>query len=91
MGSQRSNADQKCDRVLVSQAILDRFRRDPVGFFNHLVTIDVTWIHMYDPETKEEYKEWRHSGFPRPKKFKTQKSSTKMLAYVFWDKVGLSL
>jgi hypothetical protein len=29
----RLNADQKRDRVFVSQAILDRFRRDPVGFF----------------------------------------------------------
>jgi hypothetical protein len=27
------NADQKRDRVLVPQAILDRFRWDPVGFF----------------------------------------------------------
>jgi hypothetical protein len=27
------NADQKHDRVLASQAILDQFRRDPVGFF----------------------------------------------------------
>jgi hypothetical protein len=27
------NADQKRDRVLASQAILDRFRRNPVGFF----------------------------------------------------------
>jgi hypothetical protein len=26
------NADQKRDRVLVSQAILDRFRQDPGGF-----------------------------------------------------------
>jgi transposase len=68
------NADQKCDRVLVSQDILDRFRWDPVGFFSLLVTIDETWIHIrvYDPETKEQSKEWKHSGSPRPKKFKTQ-------------------
>jgi hypothetical protein len=30
------NADEKRDRVLVSQAILDQFRRDPVGFLNVL-------------------------------------------------------
>jgi hypothetical protein len=41
---------------------------------------------IYDPETKEQSKEWRHSGSPRPKKFKTQKSSSKVLASVFWDK-----
>jgi hypothetical protein len=29
--------------------------------------------------------------FPRPKKFKTQKSSRKVLASVFWDKEGILL
>jgi hypothetical protein len=60
--------------VLVSQDILDRFQRDPVGFFNCLIIMDEIWIHIYDPETKEQSLEWRHSGDSRPKKFKTQKS-----------------
>lgn len=47
------NAGQKRDRVLVSQTIVDRFRRDPVGLFNRLVTMDETWVHTYDPEAKE--------------------------------------
>jgi hypothetical protein len=46
---------------------------------------------MYDPETKKQYKEERHSGSPSPKKFKTQKSSSEMLASVFWDKDGILL
>jgi hypothetical protein len=48
-------------------------------------------IYIYDPETKEQSKEWRHSGSLRPKKFKTQKSSSKVLASVFWDKDGILL
>jgi DNA-binding transcriptional regulator GbsR (MarR family) len=40
------NSDQKHDRVLASQAILDGFWQDPVEFFNHLVTMDETWIHI---------------------------------------------
>jgi hypothetical protein len=48
--------------------------------------MDETWIHIYDPETKQQSKEWRHSGSPHPKKFKTQKSSSKVLVSVFWDK-----
>jgi hypothetical protein len=56
MGSQCLNADQKRDRVLASQTILDRFQRDPVEFWNRLVTMDETWIHTYDPETKEQSK-----------------------------------
>jgi hypothetical protein len=36
-------------------------------FFNRLVTMDETWIlHMYEPETKEQSKEWRQ-WFPASK------------------------
>jgi hypothetical protein len=45
------NADQKRDRVFASQAILDRFQRNHLGFFNRLIIMDETWIHIYDPET----------------------------------------
>jgi hypothetical protein len=37
------------------KVILDQFRRNPVEFFNRLVTMDETWIHLYDPETKEQF------------------------------------
>jgi len=36
-----------------------------------LVTMDEIWLYHYDPETKQQWKEWRHSGSPRP----TQKNS----------------
>jgi len=31
-----------------------------------LVTMDETWLYHYDPETKQQSLEWRHSGSPRP-------------------------
>jgi hypothetical protein len=62
---------------------IDRIRQDSVGLLNHLVTMDETWIHIYDPVAKEEFKAWRRSGFPRPKKFKSQKSSSNTQASVF--------
>jgi hypothetical protein len=36
--------------------------------------------------SKNDQRNWRHSGSPRPKKFKTQKSLSKVLAPVFRDK-----
>ena len=30
--------------------------------------MDETWLSHYDPETKQQSMEWRHSGSPRPKK-----------------------
>jgi len=35
--------------------------------------------------------EWRHSGSPRPKKFRVQKSAGKFLASIFWDQDGILL
>jgi len=35
--------------------------------------------------------EWRHSGSPRPEKFRAQKSAGKVLASIFWDQDGIPL
>jgi len=35
--------------------------------------------------------EWRHSGSPRPKKLRVQKSAGKFLASIFWDQDGTLL
>jgi hypothetical protein len=45
-------------------------------------------IYVYDLKTKEQSKESRHNGLKRAKKLKTLKSSSKVLASVFWDKLG---
>ena len=51
-----------------SVAVLEHFARNESDFLGELVTGDETWIYCYDPETKEQSKEWRHSGSPGPKK-----------------------
>jgi len=35
--------------------------------------------------------EWRHSGSPRSKKFRVQKSAGKVLVYIFWDQDAILL
>jgi histone-lysine N-methyltransferase SETMAR len=83
-------SEQKQARVQTSTAVLAHFSDTP-DFLARLVTEDETWLHIYDPETKEQSKEWRHSGSPRPKKFRAQKSAKKVMASVFWDKDGILL
>jgi hypothetical protein len=39
---------------------------------------------------KQQTMEWRHSGSPRPKKFRVQKSPGKFLASIFWIKTASS-
>jgi len=35
--------------------------------------------------------EWHHSGSPRPKKFRVQKTAGEVLASIFWDQDGILL
>jgi len=85
------NANQKLQRCQSSEQILEFLRRDPNDFLSRLVTTDKAWLYHYDPETKQQSLEWRHSGSPRPKKFRVQKAARKVLASIFWDKDGILL
>jgi len=71
------NADQKRQRYQLSEQLLEFFRRNPNDFPSRLVTTDETWLYNYDPQTKQQLMEWRHSGSLRPKKFRVQKSAGK--------------
>ena len=53
--------------------------------------MDEIWLYRYDPETKQQSMEWRHSGLSRPKKFQVQKSAGKVLASIVWDQDGVLL
>jgi len=53
--------------------------------------MDETWLYHYDPETKQQSMEWRHSGSHRPKQLRVQKSAGKVLASIFGDQDGILL
>lgn len=50
-----------------------------------LVTIDVTWLHRYDLESKQHSKEWKRSDFPQPEILRVQKSAGEILASIFFN------
>ena len=85
------NADQKRQRCQSSEQLLEYFRRDPNDFLSRLVTMDEIWLYHYYPETKQRSVEWWHTGSPRPKKFRVQKSAGKVLDSIFWDQDGILL
>jgi len=86
------NADQKRQRCYSSEQHLEFFRHDPNYFLSRPVTMDETWLYHYDPETKQQSMEWRHSGSPLSKTFRVQKSAGKVLASIFfWDQDGILL
>jgi len=55
-----------------------------------LVTMDETRLYHHDPETKQQSMEWRHSGSPRTKIFRVQKSAGKFSPRFFGIKTPSS-
>ncbi|XP_046964572.1 histone-lysine N-methyltransferase SETMAR-like [Vanessa cardui] len=58
-------------------------------FLLRFVTIDETWIHHFDPETKQQFMTWKRASSPTPKKFKVSSSARKVMASVFRDAEGI--
>ena len=54
------------------------------------MTMDEPWLYQYDPETKQQSLEWRHSGSPRPKT-PSAIICWKIRASIFWDQDGILL
>jgi len=54
-------------------------------FIRRIVTDDETWLHDYDPETKQQSMQWKHVSSPYPLKFKMQASAGKIMCIIFWD------
>ena len=60
-------------------------------FLKRIITGDETWIHHYDPESKQQRTQWKHATSPSPRKFKVQASAGKVMCTIFWDAEGVLL
>ncbi|GFV01790.1 histone-lysine N-methyltransferase SETMAR [Trichonephila clavipes] len=66
---------------------LFRYQEDP-AFMKRIVTVDETWCHHYESETKRDSMQWKHASSPPPEKFRAVKSIGKVLLTVFFDVQG---
>ncbi|GFR68636.1 histone-lysine n-methyltransferase setmar-like protein [Elysia marginata] len=60
----------KLQTVQICRELLAKFDEDGEDFLRQIVTGDESWVHHYDPESKQQSKEYRHETSPSPKKFK---------------------
>ncbi|KAM3914022.1 histone-lysine N-methyltransferase SETMAR-like [Leptodactylus fuscus] len=81
--------EQKKKRVDISRANLKKFQADQENFLSRFVTMDKTWIHHFDPETKQQSITWKRGNEPTLKKFKVSSSAGKVMVSVFWDAEGI--
>src|SRR5215469_6723562 len=68
--------------------MLDSTISDP-DFLNTIITGDESWVYGYDPETKSQSSQWKHSSSPRPKKARQVRSNVKVMLTAFFDSRGV--
>ena len=73
-------AQQKRLRKEISEDSIDTYSSDILKFLRRFVTMDEVWVYHYDPETKEQSKEWRKPEEGAPRKFRSVASTRKILA-----------
>ena len=81
--------EKKQVRLATSRDNLSLYNADPAKFLRRYVTMDETWAHYFDPETKQQSKHWKHVTSPTPVKFRKIASAGKIMASVFWDSEGV--
>ena len=55
-------------------------------FLQCIITGDETWIHHYDPKSKQHSMQWKPANSPSRQKCKVQASAGKIF---FWDAEGI--
>lgn len=83
--------EQKAQRADCALQFLQRFDDNPNDFLDRIVTGDETWIYQFDPENKNQSKQWLEKGSKGPIKFKSERSVGKVMATIFWDAQGVIL
>ena len=78
-------------RNKLSTVILFKIEADEDCCFDRIITGDETWVYQYDPETKQQSKQWLPRESSGPIKFKSKRSVKKVMATVFWDSEGVVL
>jgi len=82
---------EKETRVRLSQGFIDRYEREGNAFLHRVITMDETWLYLYEPESKQQSMVWKHPQSPPPKKAKTCRSAGKFMFLFFMDVDGMIL
>jgi len=83
--------ENEASRVVMCQAMLSHDKGMNSAFFSSGVTMDEIWMPMFNPETKQQSAQWKHTDSPPPKKFQVTASAEKMMVAMFWDSEGVIL
>ena len=84
------SSDEMLKRVEASRKCLRQNHSEKL-VLEKIITMDETWVHYYEPESKIQSSVWKTPGTPPPKKAKAVKSVGKVMYMVFMDRNGVIL
>jgi hypothetical protein len=77
----------KAHHISVCKELKQQARDDP-SFISNILTSDETWVHGYDPESKQQLSQWKSPNLPWPKKAHQLHSNVKSMLIFFFDIQG---
>ncbi len=83
--------DQLATKANLSLQTLNKWDANPDEFLQRIVTEDETWLYQYDPEDKQQSKQWLPRGSCCPMKGKSERSVAKIMATILLDSEGILL
>ena len=72
-------------RVKMCNEYYRHYNDESDTFLNRVATCDETWIHFFEPESKQQSSVWKHPSSPSPTNALTSKSAGKVMAIIFCD------
>ena len=78
----------KQDRVTICTELLQKIQMEGPSLLDRIVTGDESWVNYYEPESKQQSKEWRLAGSQPPLKPRRTISAQKRMVTFFWDNQG---
>lgn len=82
---------QRISRVECCQELLQACEPNPAKFLGRIVTGDESWVHHYDPLSRQEAMVWKSAGEETPTASRRQRSAGKVMLTIFWDEHGVLL
>ncbi|XP_029638087.1 uncharacterized protein LOC115213263 [Octopus sinensis] len=76
-------SEQKRTRCTLSTSNLELFEADEKNFLARFIIMDESWVHHYQPETKGQSKQWKHTS-PTPKKARSFLQLARSWRQYFW-------
>ena len=80
--------EQKTQRLKYARELLKTYKGCNSRVISNLLTVDETWVHMFEPQRRADNKQWKQKDKKRPCIAKRTISSKKMLYAIFFNSSG---